>query len=69
MKIETIHPRIIVVCKICKVDGTLKKNIGDYCFDCLRKYKIKYPEYINPIQQYMYMKAILEKRFDKINNT
>jgi hypothetical protein len=69
MKIEAICPHTHVDCKICKIGGTLKKNIGDYCYYCLRKYKIEYPEYISSDQHYMYLKATLEKRFDKINNT
>ncbi len=69
MEITTIEPYVEINCKICGEFGTLKKNIGDYCYDCLRKYKIDYPEYIKFEQHYMYMKATLEKIFDKTNNT
>ena len=47
MHVTAIEPHVEVMCKICFEYGTLKKNIGDYCYMCLRNYKIKYPEYIN----------------------
>ena len=56
-------------CKICFEYGTLKKNIGEYCWDCLRKHNIEYPEYIPEVQHYLYLKAKLEKTFDKKDNT
>lgn len=65
MKIVAIEPYIEIKCNICGESGTLEKNIGKYCYDCLRKYKINYPEYIKSEQYYMYMKGTLEKVFDK----
>jgi hypothetical protein len=64
MKIKAVEPYEEVECKICGEFGTLKKNIGNYCYDCLKRYKIEYPEYIDPEQYYMFMKIELEKTFD-----
>jgi hypothetical protein len=69
MNITAIEPHQEVKCKICGEYGTLRKNIGDYCYECLRKYKVIYPEYIKPEQHYLFMKGTLEKEFDKVNNT
>lgn len=66
MQIKVTEPKINCRCKICGEQGTLKKNIGEYCYNCLRKYNIKYPEYIPVEQYYIYLKATLEKVFDKM---
>jgi hypothetical protein len=62
MNILVIEPHIDCQCKICGKYG-LVKNIGEYCYECLRKYKIEYPEYIESEQHYMYMKQTLEKEY------
>jgi hypothetical protein len=69
MDIKSIEPFVDCECKICGEHGVIKKNIGEYCYDCLRKYKFDYPEYIDPEQYYLFMKATLEKEFDKPTNT
>ena len=69
MDITAREPHVEVECKICGEFGTLEKNIGNYCYNCLRRYKFDYPEYITEEQYYMFMKATLEKEFDKIDNT
>jgi hypothetical protein len=69
MHITAIEPHEECMCKICSEGGTLIKNIGEYCYECLRKYKICFPEYIKTEQHYMFMKGTLEKEFDKVNNT
>ncbi len=69
MKIKVIEPYVECRCKSCFNYGTLKKNIGEYCYGCLRKYVIEYPEYIPKEQHYMFLKAKLEKKFDKKDNT
>ena len=53
------------MCKICGSYDIPKKNIGNYCYKCLRKYRFEYPEYLDPKQYCMYMKLKLEKEFDK----
>ena len=69
MDIKAIEPHVDCMCKVCGEYGTLEKNIGKYCYDCLRRYKIEYPEYIQSEQYYMYMKQTLENIFDKPKNT
>jgi hypothetical protein len=68
MDIVAVEPHADCKCKICGEFGTLKKNIGEYCYMCLREYKIWYPEYIKPEQHYMYMKLALEKRYGNEEN-
>ncbi len=65
MNIEFITPRKKCDCKICGHGGVFVKNIGEYCYVCLRKYKVDYPEYITSEQYYMFMKEVLKKEFDK----
>ena len=67
MDIIVIEPHTDCTCKICGEHGTLVKNIGEYCYDCLRKYKIEYPEYIKYEQYYMFMKQTLENKYDEKN--
>jgi hypothetical protein len=65
MDIIAKEPHKDCECKICGEWGTLEKNIGEYCYQCLRKYKFEYPEYIDPEQYYLFMKQTLAKEFDK----
>lgn len=69
MNILTTEPYKYCECKICGIYGTLEKNIGNYCYNCLKSYKIVYPEYIKLEQHYMYLKQTLENKFDNQNNT
>ena len=61
MNIVAIEPHKGCKCKICGEFGTLKKNIGEYCYECLRKYKIEYPEYIKSEQHYIVYESYIGK--------